>query len=193
MKREIKVLAVTAGVIALAVFYMLYADGKLLLQRDSTLSVSGVETDPDAASSSEAEEGSASQAPGDTAAGEQGFTDQEKEEIRQIVNECFSEAMKTEINESVNSALKNSLDSMIETGQLETAVGKYVSVQEKLVNINTADLERLMTLPGIGQAKATSIIQYREKNGAFASPEQLTEVSGISAGILEKIRDLITI
>lgn len=62
-----------------------------------------------------------------------------------------------------------------------------------LVNVNTADVSELMTLPGIGEAKATSIIQYREGHGAFSSIESLQEVPGIKSGVYEQIKALITV
>ena len=61
------------------------------------------------------------------------------------------------------------------------------------VNINTATAQELTTLPGIGQAKAEAIIQYREANGHFKSVEQLTEVKGIGDKILEKLKDEATV
>lgn len=61
------------------------------------------------------------------------------------------------------------------------------------VSINTASKEELMTLSGIGEAKAGAIIEYREKNGNFASIEDIKNVSGIGDAIFEKIKDNITI
>jgi len=62
-----------------------------------------------------------------------------------------------------------------------------------LVNINTADLETLTTLPGIGESRAADIIAYREKNGAFESCEDIMKVSGIKTSVYEKISDKITV
>lgn len=62
-----------------------------------------------------------------------------------------------------------------------------------LININTADKEKLMSLPSLGEAKAKSIIEYRKKNGNFASIEKIMEVSGIGEAIFEKIKDYITV
>lgn len=62
-----------------------------------------------------------------------------------------------------------------------------------LVNLNTASKEELMTLPGIGEAKAESIIRYREENGPFASPEDVMNISGIKNSVFSKIRDSICV
>ena len=61
------------------------------------------------------------------------------------------------------------------------------------VNINTADKEQLMTLRGIGESKATAIINYRETHGNFQSIEELMQIEGIKEGVFQKIRDMITI
>nr|WP_307998777.1 helix-hairpin-helix domain-containing protein [uncultured Merdimonas sp.] len=61
------------------------------------------------------------------------------------------------------------------------------------VNINTAGEEELMTLTGIGEAKAAAIIQYREEKGGFQSIEELMEISGIKEGVFEKIKDKIKV
>ena len=63
----------------------------------------------------------------------------------------------------------------------------------KLININTATVSQLDTLPGIGPVLAQRIIDYREANGPFTSISQLTQVEGIGAKRLEAILDLITI
>lgn len=62
-----------------------------------------------------------------------------------------------------------------------------------LVNINTADKNRLCTLPGIGETRAEAIIAYREKNGDFRSKEDIMKVSGIKQNAYDKLRDHITI
>ena len=61
------------------------------------------------------------------------------------------------------------------------------------VSLNTATLDELMTLPGIGEAKAQSIIEYREEVGAFQNIEELKEVSGIGDAIFDQIKENITI
>lgn len=65
--------------------------------------------------------------------------------------------------------------------------------KEEKVDINRASKEELMTLSGIGESRAEAILQYREEHGAFASIEDLKNVSGIKDGIYEKIKDKITV
>lgn len=65
--------------------------------------------------------------------------------------------------------------------------------QDGRIDINTATMEQLMTLQGIGQAKAANIIAYRESNGGFSAPEEIMNVSGIGEGVYAKIQDKITV
>jgi competence protein ComEA len=62
-----------------------------------------------------------------------------------------------------------------------------------LINLNTATLEQLDQLPGIGPAIAQRIIDYREQSGSFKTIEEITEVSGIGEATFNKIKDLITV
>ncbi len=64
---------------------------------------------------------------------------------------------------------------------------------EDLININTATLEELDTLPGIGLTTAQKIIDYRTVNGPFSTIEAIMNVSGIGPSTFEGIKDLITI
>lgn len=68
-----------------------------------------------------------------------------------------------------------------------------VAKEQGLVNINTATVAELMSLNGIGEAKAGSIVAYREEHGYFANIEELKNVSGIGEGVFQKIRDKITV
>ena len=61
------------------------------------------------------------------------------------------------------------------------------------VNINTATAQELQTLNGIGPAKATAIVEYRNTNGPFKSPEDIKNVRGIGDGIYQRISSEITV
>lgn len=61
------------------------------------------------------------------------------------------------------------------------------------VNLNTATKEELMTLRGIGEARAEDIIRYRQERGGFDRIEDIMEVSGIKNAAFEKIKDDITV
>ncbi|MEC2198119.1 competence protein ComEA [Bacillus subtilis] len=62
-----------------------------------------------------------------------------------------------------------------------------------LVNINTATLEELQGISGVGPSKAEAIIAYREENGRFQTIEDITKVSGIGEKSFEKIKSSITV
>ena len=71
---------------------------------------------------------------------------------------------------------------------------QQVAVDPNAVNINTASSAEIQDkLVGIGAKKAQAIVDYRTKNGAFLSIEQLKEVSGIGAATLEKNRSRIVL
>ena len=61
------------------------------------------------------------------------------------------------------------------------------------VNINTATVDELKSLPGVGPAKAAAIVEYRSRNGNFKSVEELKQVKGIGDGIFNKLKDEATI
>lgn len=62
-----------------------------------------------------------------------------------------------------------------------------------LVNINTADETLLMTLTGIGEAKAKSIVAYRSEQGPFAKIEDIMKIPGIKQSVFDKIKDRICV
>ena len=61
------------------------------------------------------------------------------------------------------------------------------------VNLNSADVALLKTLPNIGEVRAQAIVSHREANGDFASIDALQEVDGIGIGIIDNIRDLVSV
>lgn len=61
------------------------------------------------------------------------------------------------------------------------------------INLNTATAEQLTTLPGIGEARAADILEYRARIGQFAAIEELMNVSGIGEAMFEKIKDKIIV
>ncbi len=61
------------------------------------------------------------------------------------------------------------------------------------VNVNTAGVGELMTLPGIGRTLAERIVRYREENGEFAETRDIMRVSGIGEQLYGNISDLITV
>lgn len=72
-------------------------------------------------------------------------------------------------------------------------VGGMGTTSSNLININTATLDQLDTLPGIGPSTAANIIQHRENNGPFASTEAIMDVTGIGPAKFGQIKDLITV
>lgn len=71
--------------------------------------------------------------------------------------------------------------------------GSQPSELTGLVNINTADIDSLMALPGIGKAKAESIISYREEKGKFNTIEDIMNITGIKDAVFSKIKDRICV
>lgn len=76
-------------------------------------------------------------------------------------------------------------DTLSAEARAETADGK--------ININRADKETLMTIPGIGEAKAEAILAYREEHGSFRSVESLMEIPGIKEGIYNRISQYVCV
>jgi competence protein ComEA len=62
-----------------------------------------------------------------------------------------------------------------------------------VVNLNTADAEQLQLLPGVGEKRAAAIIDIRSSKGGFKSVEELVEVKGVGAVLLERLRPHLTL
>ena len=61
------------------------------------------------------------------------------------------------------------------------------------VELNTATMEQLCTLPGIGETRARAILAYREEHGGFSVTEELMQVSGIKEGTFNRLKELVYI
>jgi competence protein ComEA len=84
------------------------------------------------------------------------------------------------------------------TPTLPTAVPRptsatLLSLPGQRININTATVDALVALPGIGPTLAQRIVEYRQANGPFSRPEDIKKVKGIGDGIFSEIKDWITV
>ena len=61
------------------------------------------------------------------------------------------------------------------------------------VDINSADLQTLMTIKGVGEKRAAAIIAYRDKHGRFQSVDELMDVKGVSESLVDKSRESLVI
>lgn len=91
--------------------------------------------------------------------------------------------------ETVKDGMKLIVPAKGEEALLQPSVGEY----DKKVNLNTAAKEELMTLKGIGEARAADIISYREKHGEFRSVEEIMNIPGIKDAAFQKIKDDIVV
>lgn len=91
--------------------------------------------------------------------------------------------------ETVKDGMKLIVPAVGEEAELEPFGGSY----DKKVNLNTATKEELMTLKGIGEARAADIISYRDKHGEFQSVEDIMKVPGIKDAAFQKIKDDIVV
>ena len=89
--------------------------------------------------------------------------------------------------------IQTSPDSDMQTTDRNVRSNSATALENGLVNLNTADIAALMTLPGIGESRAKAIISYREQHGAFAKIEDIMKISGIKQAAFSKIKDKITV
>lgn len=88
---------------------------------------------------------------------------------------------------------ENGFPVQVPKSEQKLAEGNDSSVDDGKVDINTATVEQLCTLPGVGTSRAESIITYREEHGAFENIEDIKKVTGIKDGLFEKIKDKIKV
>lgn len=93
-----------------------------------------------------------------------------------------------------NGSVSGSQKSGSSAGTSRTAAGEDgSSVSGGLINLNTASKEELMTLNGIGAARAEAILSYRDQKGGFRTIEDIMKVPGIKNAAFQKIKDKITV
>lgn len=82
----------------------------------------------------------------------------------------------------------------IKTNNAVASLNENTKVEEKFpININTAGLQDLERIPGIGQVMATRIVQYRDSHGKFVSLEDIKKVKGIGNKKFEMMKNYITL
>lgn len=111
------------------------------------------------------------------------YSNEEIEEMRQgstAVKYIDKECVCPIINNSAlfNEVITNAEGIIIDTGK---------------ISLNSATIEELMTLPGIGESKAKLIIEYRNTNKGFKEIEEIKNVKGIGNSVYEKIKDFLTL
>lgn len=125
-----------------------------------------------------------------------GFTDQAAEAWLNLA-EPVADGMKLEVPSKAQVKDPSWLSQNQETGGFRTgsAGGGRLTAAAKTaaVNLNTASLEELMTLKGIGQSRAEDIIRYREEAGGFSKIEDIMKVPGIKDAAFQKIKENITV
>ncbi|HAG68653.1 MAG TPA: hypothetical protein DCL38_01610 [Lachnospiraceae bacterium] len=86
-------------------------------------------------------------------------------------------------------------EELLEGSIVSPAAGAFEKTEGSagLVNINLADKAKLMTITGVGEAKADKIIAYREQSGSFKAIEDIMNVPGIKEGMFNKIKDQICV
>ncbi len=105
----------------------------------------------------------------------------------------INRAKKLQNHELIYIKNKNEASDNVQSHLSSQTAESSVSEESSMVNLNTASAEELKSLSGIGDSKANNIIEYREKNGGFASTNDLMNVKGIGEGIFEQIKDKIEV
>lgn len=94
---------------------------------------------------------------------------------------------------SENTTLSDNSRKKVSQSTEQQTSATTVDEKSQLVNINSASLSELMTLPGIGEIKAQAIVDYRLEHGSFTAISELMNVSGIGEKTFEKLREKICV
>lgn len=124
------------------------------------------------------------------------YTFQKKPRVIEVVEKAggfTKDAVTTEINQAelVEDGMQLTIASQKDSKQNEGQDAEQTETGK--VNLNAATKEQLMTLTGIGEAKAIAIIAYREEKGKFQKPEDLMNIPGIKEGVFDKIKSQICV
>ena len=99
-----------------------------------------------------------------------------------------------QVTQVIPSTAANVTDASMMATQTESiADPTVVPVEDKRVNLNTATLEELDALPGVGHSTAKNIIAYRETHGGFAAPEEIMNVKRIGEKTFQKLEEYIKV
>jgi competence protein ComEA len=106
--------------------------------------------------------------------------------------DSINQAALLQDGQKVTVKLKGSVNPASSTSK--TTAGSPAKVgPNDMVNINTATLEQLITLPGIGEDRANAILSYRDQHGPFTKIEDLQNVEGIGEGIFNSLKNNVTV
>ena len=117
----------------------------------------------------------------------------QEDKIVYITKEIFKESPCECSTYDISNCIDNAKSEIVASDKDSNYVVDTENSNDTIININTATVEELQTLSGIGASKAKAIIEYRTKNGLFKEIQEITNVSGISTSLYEKIKDNITI
>ena len=106
---------------------------------------------------------------------------------------CEEQTTTIPITTYPKTTLTTTTTKLITTNQTTTIQITTQPKENKKININTASLEELITLNGLGESKAKSIIEYRTNTGLFNTVEDLLNVKGIGQKIFEGIKDFVEV
>lgn len=118
------------------------------------------------------------------------YVDEQSTSAATQLSRISSASSTTEESVTQNTKLANT----VSTSVAEEKIGSQsdVSVQYP-INLNTATMEQLKTIDGIGESRAYQIIAYREKLGGYTSVEQIKDIKGIGNAIFDRVAPYLTV